>query len=67
MFEILLNGSKINFNEYFKQQLNDLMYPSKRNLLVDGVLEGKDLEFMSLLKMFDHLFETNYSSNEVGL
>jgi len=43
------------------------MYPSKRNKLIHQGLNGKDLEFMLLLKTFDNLFGTNYSTNELGL
>lgn len=66
-FEIFFNGTQIDFNQYFSQQLNDIMYPSKRNKLIHQGLDGKDLEFMLLLKTFDNLFGTNYSTNELGL
>ena len=66
-FTILFNNQEIDFNNYFKQQLIDIMYPSKRDILINQALTGKNLEFMSLLKMFDNLFGTNYSSNELGL
>lgn len=66
-FRILFDEQEIDFNDYFKQQLVDIMYPSKRDVLINTALSGKDLEFMSLLKTFDNLFGTNYSSNELGL
>lgn len=66
-FTIYFNGLKIDFNDYFKQQLQDIMYPSKRRVLINNNLEGKNLEFIQTLRLFDNLFGTSYSSSELGL
>lgn len=66
-FTIYLNGDKVDFNEYFKQQLQDIIYPSKRKVLINNSHEGKNLEFLQTLRLFDNLFGTSYSSSELGL
>ena len=43
------------------------MYPSKRRVLINNNLEGKNLEFIQTLRLFDNLFGTSYSSSELGL